>query len=370
MRSGNRGAAMADRATLRKDVGQLLVVGLESLALTGSERAWLRLLQPAGVILFRRNIEAASQTVDLLRQATEAAGAPLLRCVDLEGGLVDRFRDLIAPMPSAASVAATGKAALYRKHGALIGRSTRRLGLNITFAPVIDLALPVSKDVMRTRVVSDNPAEVVRYARSFLAGLQGERVLGCLKHFPGLGGGTLDSHHATPVIERTAKELYEADLLPYRELAPAAPMVMVSHASYPQASRDPNPASISRYWITDMLRKRIGYRGLIISDDMEMGGILTQTSIEDASIAAIAAGTDLIEICKDPALVLAAYEALLTRAEKSSAFRRRVETAARKIRSHKQRLLDRRPLRAPSTAEIENLRRDILTFSATVEKSS
>ena len=116
-------------------------------------------------------------------------------------------------------------------------------------------------------------------------------------------------------------------------------MIMVAHAAYPRV-KDAVPASISPYWISTVLRKRIGFGGLVVSDDMEMGGILTQASIEDAAVKAILAGTDLIEICRNPALVLRAYEALLSEAERSAAFRQRVETAAQRVVEHKNRRLE------------------------------
>jgi beta-N-acetylhexosaminidase len=346
---------------LREQVGQLIIAGIEGAELSPLERAWLKLIRPGGVILFRRNIEQASQTTALLREATEIAGAPLFRCVDIEGGLVDRLRDLIAPMPSAAAVFATGKPANFVKHGRLIARETRVLGFNVTFAPVLDLALPVSKTVMRTRVVSAAPSDVIAYATVFLQGLNAEGVLGCGKHFPGLGGGTLDSHHAMPLIERSWKELWTQDLVPFRALAPKLPMMMVAHAAYPQI-KGRTPASISPFWIFTILKKRVGFEGLVISDDMEMGGVLTQVSIEEAAVKAVLAGTDIIEICRDPSLILRAYEALLSEAERSAAFRRRIESSFRRITESKDRLLDARMPRTTSPVQIEKLRADVKKF--------
>ncbi len=298
---------------LRQQVGQLIIAGVEGPELTALERAWLKLLQPGGVILFRRNIEQAPQVTTLLREVTEAAGAPLFRCVDLEGGLVDRLRDLIAPMPSPAAVFATGRRTHFTKHGRLIGQEAKALGFNAVFAPVLDLALPASASVMRTRVVSADPDEVVDYGLAFLEGLDAEGILGCGKHFPGLGGGALDSHHSMPLIERSWRELWDEDIAVFRTLAAKLPMIMVAHAAYPRV-KDATPASISPYWISTVLRKRIGFDGLVVSDDMEMGGILTQASMEEAAVKAVLAGTDVIEICRDPALVVRAYEALLTEA--------------------------------------------------------
>jgi beta-N-acetylhexosaminidase len=350
---------------LRQQVGQLMIAGIEGPELTALERAWLKVVRPGGVILFRRNIEQAPQVTALLRELTEIAGAPLSRCVDLEGGLVDRLRDLIAPMPSAAAVFATGKRANFVKHGRLIGQEAKTLGFNVTLAPVLDLALPVSAAIMRTRVVSAEPDDVAEYGLAFVEGLEVEGVLGCGKHFPGLGGGTLDSHESMPLIERTWQELWEQDLAVFRALAPKLPMMMVAHAAYPKV-QDETPASISHYWISAVLKKRVGFMGLVVSDDMEMGGILTQASIEEAAVKAVLAGTDVIEVCKDPALVLRAYEALLAEAERSVVFRRRVEMAAQRVIEHKDRYLDATMPRALSAAQVEKLRAKVKKFAEDV----
>lgn len=351
---------------LREQIGQLMIVGVEGAELSLLERAWLKLIRPAGVIFFRRNIEEASQVASLLRETTEIAGAPLFRCVDLEGGLVDRLRDLIAPMPSAAAVFATGKITHFTRHGRLIAREVKALGFNSTFAPVLDLALPASSAVMRTRAVSANPANVIAYAEAFLNGLSAENILGCGKHFPGLSGGTLDSHQATPLIERTWEQLWTEDLAPFRALAPRLPLIMVAHAAYPETS-DPNSASISRHWITTILKKRIGFRGLVISDDMEMGGILTQTSIEEAAVQAVLAGTDIIEICRDPSLILRTYEALLAVAEQSPAFRKCVACSSRRVTESKHRLLDAKMPRPPTPAQIVKLREAVKKFAGEIQ---
>jgi beta-N-acetylhexosaminidase len=312
-------------ATLRRQVGKLFIVGLGGPELTATERAWLKLVRPGGVILFRRNIEEAVQTAALLREVTEIIGGPIFRCVDLEGGLVDRLRNLIAPMPSAAAVFATGKASLYKQHGRLIAQEAKLLGFNTVFAPVLDLALPESSAVMRTRVVSANPDDVIAYASSFLDGFEAEGILGCGKHFPGLGGGSLDSHHATPVIKRSWETMWAEDMAPFRALTSRLPMIMVSHASYPRASKDSEPASISPFWVTSVLKNKLKYTGLVISDDMEMGGILTRYSIEEASVQALIAGTDILEICKDPSLIFRAYESVLAEAESSSVFHKKIQ---------------------------------------------
>ncbi len=359
---------------LREAVGSLLIVGLEGIELSEHEKAWLKLIQPAGVILFRRNIEEAGQVFSLLQTAATYCGGPALRCIDLEGGLVDRLRDLVARVPAAADVAATSSKKLYRMHGRLVGDEVAMLGFNTTFAPVLDLALPASAGVMRTRSSARSPEDVTVYGAQFLTGLKAAGVLGCGKHFPGLGGGTLDSHHAMPEIDRGWQQLWEEDLLPYRKLRRALPLVMISHAAYPRVKGGrgevSGPASVSKYWIREILQRKIGYRGLVLSDDMEMGGVLTKLSIEQASIAAVLAGTHLLEICKEPTLILRTYEALLSEAERSPAFRKQVERAATHVKKRKSALLKRSKAHAaPSVDAVDAMKQRVAAFSALVTKT-
>lgn len=358
------------KTLLRHSVGQLLIVGLSGPELTATERAWLRLLQPAGVILFRRNIESVEQTRHLLDQATALCVPNAFRFVDVEGGLVDRLRDVLAPMPSAQAVAQTGKERLVQQHGALIAREVRALGFNTTLAPVLDLGLPESAQVMRTRVASPSPEGVIRYAEAFLSGLEKEGVLSSGKHFPGLGGGTLDSHEATPSIERRFQALWEEDLLPYRKLHRSLPIVMISHAAYPQTKSKTAPASISSFWIQEVLRKQIGYRGLILSDDMEMGGILKHLTIEEASVEAIVSGSDLLEICHSQELIFRAYEALLSHAEQSSAFAKLIENRAKHVRSQQRKLLGNFKPAQSSERGLQKLRDEVQRFTEKVSKAA
>lgn len=336
---------------LRHQVGSLLIVGVESTSLSSMESAWLCSLQPSGILLFRRNIESAAQVHALWQQVAQVLPQPFFRCVDLEGGTVDRLRDLVGPTPPAADVAATKQPVLFREHGAFIGRMLHALGFNLDLAPVLDLALPAALPVMKTRVVSPDAAGVIAYAKAFLAGLAQYDVLGCGKHFPGLGGGNLDSHRVTPSITRTWQQIWEQDLEPYRALAASLPLITVSHAAYPKIEQPAQPASLSRFWIQDVLRGKLRYRGLVTSDDMEMGGVLQHRSPEDAAIDAIAAGTDLLEICQRADRILSTHEALLREAERSPAFARCVNSAAKRVAAAKQRLLGKSALHRSLSAK-------------------
>jgi len=351
---------------LAEQAGQILIAGVSGTSLSAEERAWLARIRAGGIILFRRNVEQVPQVASLLREADRIGTTPLLRAIDLEGGLVDRLRDLIHPMPSAAAVFATGKRILCRQHGWLIAREARILGFNTVFAPVLDLALRESASVLRTRAVSMEPGRVIEYARYFLTGLQMEDILGCGKHFPGLGGGTLDSHHSMPVIHRQTRLMWRSDLAPWLALAPRLPFAMVAHASYPWPGRDPAPATVSRFWVTNVLRRQIRFKGVIVSDDMEMGGILSQMSIEEATVQALLAGIQMIEICRDPALIQRAYEAIVKEAERSRAFREVVASAWRKIYRSKKRWLQPTRRQNLSPGRLDRLCEDVKKFAAQV----
>jgi beta-N-acetylhexosaminidase len=359
--------------TLRRAAGSLLVVGLEGTELTGLERAWLNLVRPAGIILFRRNIADPRQTRVLLADAAACCAAHSLRCVDVEGGPVDRLRDALAPMPSAQAVARaaqhTGKSALICQQGELIAQGVKAFGFNTTLAPVLDLALSESAAVMGARAAAPTVAGVVDYARNFLAGLAAQNVTGCGKHFPGLGGGTLDSHHETPVIRRTIRTMWTEDLATYRELRHELPIIMVNHAAYPDTPGKNKPASASPYWITTVLRKRLQYRGIIFSDDMEMGGILKFMPMEEAAVAAIAAGMDLIEICHSPELILRAYEALIAEGERSKAFNKLLLHRASQTARRRAKLFASEAPRALTVRQLDLLRDRIRRFAQKVSEA-
>lgn len=345
------------------NLGQLLIVGFDGTKITPLLSSLLTRLQPAGVILFARNIKSPEQTWQLLHDCQKCVSRPLFTCVDLEGGRVDRFRDVLGPTPSAADVFATRDRKLFRKHGQVIGENCRALGFNVDFAPTLDLAFEASRGVMNSRVVSKNPRETVAYAREFLAGLRSAGVLGCGKHFPGLGEGTLDSHHNLPIIKKQLKKMWSEDLLPYRALRAQMPLVMISHAAYPLVTRDRTPASLSRLWITDILRKRIGYCNLIVSDDLEMGGVLSAAPVGKAAVEFIRAGGDLCLVCHREDYITKAYDEFVKTSDRDPKFAKRVADSVRRVLMFKRKsakLLRRTKDPAPTT--LEKLSRKLWEF--------
>ncbi|MGA3315805.1 MAG: beta-N-acetylhexosaminidase [Candidatus Korobacteraceae bacterium] len=357
---------------LRQQVGQLLIMGCGGTAMSARLRSMLGTLHPGGVILFQRNIEDVAQTHALLRDVQKAVSTPLFLCVDMEGGTVDRLRDVIAPAPAVAEVTAAGSKKLFRKHGRIIGEEARALGFNTDFAPALDLQLEPSKSVLGSRTVSADPKETIQYAREFLRGLSDCKILGCGKHFPGLGEANLDSHNELPVIDKPWKRLWNEDLLPYRELRRDLPFVMVAHAAYPQVTGDRTPASLSKKWMSEVLRKKIGYRGLIITDDLDMGGVLAAASIEEAAVETLRAGADMFLICQKEESVWRAFEAVYKQAENDKKFAKLIAEKSGKVLAAKKkpRALRSRMAAAPTRKTVDKLRRNIWEFSEEVRAST
>lgn len=349
-----------------------MIMGFDGTGVSARLRLMLATFHPAGVILFKRNIEEAAQVHSLLRASQTLSATPMFLCVDLEGGTVDRLRDVIAPAPSVSDVAATGAKKLFHKHGRLLGEEARALGFNTDFAPSLDLAFDTSQYVLRSRTVSADPNQTTRFARETLRGLREANVLGCGKHFPGLGEASLDSHNELPLINKPWTQLWKDDLLPYRDLRQELPFVMVAHAAYPAVTGERIPASLSKKWMTDILRTRIAYRGLIVCDDLDMGGVLRSASIEDATVETLRAGADMFLVCQKEESVWRAFEAVYTRAEEDKNFARLVAAKAARVLMFKKksRELKARTPPSPSPDNVERLRRRMREFSEEVRVHS
>ncbi|MDT5155665.1 MAG: beta-N-acetylhexosaminidase [Acidobacteriota bacterium] len=344
----------SESESLERKAGRLLFVGLPVPRLDRHWREFLREVRPGGVILFGRNIESAEQVALLSAQVRDAAGQEVLFGVDQEGGLVDRFRDICEPMPSAKSVRNAGRADLSEKFGALTARALRLMGFNINFAPVLDLSGDNDENGLRARTFGNNPETVSLLGGAYLEGLQRGQVIGCGKHFPGLGGSKVDSHRRLPIVEHTWKEIFQRDLVPFMDLMFHRPgerlrSVMVSHAAFPDISEflqdlfrqegDPPtlqglhefPATISGNVTTRLLRRILKFDGLVITDDMEMGAVVQTLTVPEASLRAVEAGSDMVLICESEENVVAARDELVKAMREKHLSMRAVNAAARRM---------------------------------------
>ncbi|MBV9957831.1 MAG: glycoside hydrolase family 3 protein [Acidobacteria bacterium] len=320
--------------SVEQKAGRLLFIGLPGTRLDGHTRALLAEVRPGGVVLFGRNIESPSQVARLTAQIRDAVGQPVLIGVDQEGGLVDRFRAICEPMPSAKAVRGAGHSALAEKFGACTARVLRLLGFNINFAPVLDLSGDNQENGLRGRTFGAHPAHVSRLGGAYLDGLQRGGIIGCGKHFPGLGGSSVDSHRRLPVVKHSWDEIFERDLVPFMDLLFHRPgerlrTVMVSHAAFPEVSEFLQewfrrtadlptleemhrlPATISGNVVMRLLRRALKFDGLVITDDMEMGAVVETLTVAEASLRAIQAGSDMILICEKEANFVAARDAIV-----------------------------------------------------------
>ena len=346
-------------------------MGFDGAEPTPGLRQMLVMLRPGGVILFGRNILDARQTWELLRACRDTVEMPMFLCVDMEGGTVDRLKNAIAPAPSAEAVAATKDRKLFHVHGRVIGEEIRALGFNTDFAPVLDLSFAASRSVLTSRTVSDDPPRAVIYAREFLKGLREARVLGCGKHFPGLGEANLDTHQMLPLIGKPWKRLWAEDLYPYRALRRKMALVMVAHAAYPAVTRSGVPASLSKKWMTEILRRKIGYRGLVISDDLEMGGVQASATIDEAAVETLRAGADMFLVCHNEAYVWRTYEAVVREAEHDPKFARQVAAAARRVTAFKRKSKELKiSAPCPSAQTVRKLRERMQKFADQVQKAA
>jgi len=325
--------------------GATLLVGLPGPDLDPETERRLALLAPAGVVLFRRNLVAPEQTLALLDRVRALLGPTAIGAVDQEGGRVSRLMPWIGPTPTACALGRAGPDVAAR-FGAATGALLRAAGFDLDFAPVVDLCAPEAANGIGDRSYSADPVVTAAAAGAFLDGLQATGIAGCLKHFPGLGSTRLDSHLTLPTAEHDLARLDSRDLVPFRELAPRAACVMVGHATYPALDPSGDPASLSRPIIQGWLRERVGFQGLVVSDDLEMGAVAPLDGDGAAAVRAVAAGCDMILYCADLAAAERAAGALAARAARDPAFARRLEQAAERVRRFSRRLRSR-PAVAP-----------------------
>ena len=330
---------------LEQQIGQLLFIGLPGTQLDAETRSLVETVSPGGVIVFGRNVAAAEQLRELLDSVREITpGSPLFG-IDQEGGLVDRLRKIFTPMPAARVIRQHGDLAAARAHGRITGEVLRLLGFNMNFAPVMSI-MTEDRDLLSnglySRSFGRSPGEVLGYTMVYLRGLQGTGLLGCAKHFPGIGAGEVDTHEEMAVIRLTHDDLIAQDLAPYIELFQRednmVKAVMVSHGGFPNIDIHKGtaggrlvPASINPAIVTGLLRDEMGYEGLVVTDDLEMGAIAKHSEIEEAALRAVLAGEDMLLICARPDIIRRAYDALLKAAREGELSRERIEASLQRI---------------------------------------
>ena len=341
--------------TLAEKVGQLFFIGIGGPQLDDATKQLLDDVSPGGICLFARNIRDARQTRELLDGVREYLTVTPFLSIDQEGGLVDRLRRILTPMPAASKVRTADDAA---KLGSNIGEALQLLGFNMDFAPVVDVvddARSQHQNGLFSRTFGHSTNDVAIFARAFLDQLQSRGILGCLKHFPGLGASQVDSHEELPVVDIIESEMIDIDLSPYRHLLSETdvPAVMVAHAAFPKSKLQETgqngkllPASLSHNFVTNLLRGELGFNGLVITDDLEMGAIIKNYGIGEACKMAVIAGADMLAICADSAAIREGYQAVVDAVRSSEIATDRLDGSLARIAAAKAVLSDPSPFDA------------------------
>ena len=302
---------------LQHRAGQLLFIGLPGTTVDQQARELIETIQPGGVLLTERNIESAAQVVEMIASVRDLLKVPPFISVDQEGGRVDRLKSIFSAMPSPDLLRASNDASAAARLGEITAEALRTLGFNLNFAPVLDIGGDDSaQNSLRGRYLGGSVAEVVRLGGSYLEGLQRGGVIGVGKHFPGLGVSTVDSHSLLPEVDDPRDRLLRQGIMPYTELFSKINArlnaVMIAHAHYSAFDGpSPLPATLSRNVVTGLLREELGFKGLSITDDMEMGAITSTRDSAEAAVLAVEAGVDMVLVSSTSERITAAWESLI-----------------------------------------------------------
>ena len=279
-------------------IGQLLLTGVPGLELDGETARVFRKIQPGGFILFGRNIKTPAQLRKLIDDRRDLSAVEPIVTIDQEGGRVSRLKLIGNEPPNAQQFRDKDDIALIKRHGEVTASLLRIFGFNLDLCPVLDISFDDDADnSLRGRCYGRNVAQVNRNAEAFNAALRGGGVLSCGKHFPGYSAAKIDAHHELPVIERSRAELDANELAVFKYFAGKVDSMMIAHGFYPSLDTARTPSSLSRKVVTGLLRGELGFEGLVMTDDLDMGAILNHYGLEETLRLAIEAGNDLAMIC-------------------------------------------------------------------------
>lgn len=328
--------------SLEQKVGQIFIFGVRGKEFNKEMHSKLTDLNAGSIIIFKRNMTRLKQihklNSDLQKAAIKNSGVPLFIMVDQEGGVVSRLKTRPTP-PSALSMGETNDLSLIHEVGKSTGEALKSLGFNLNLAPVVDLSNPYKRNFAGNRSFGENPDDVYIKANSFAEGLLTQGVLPTFKHFPGHGGVVTDSHYATPIKHDDFDTLMRGHAKPFYELARSEmdSAIMTAHISFPKIEPSGVPATYSKKLLTDLLKKRFGYKGLIMTDDLEMSGAYSNLKIGERAVAAFNAGADMIMVAWTHQEQKRAFRYMVSAVKSGKVSASRLDESVYKILSLKQR---------------------------------
>jgi beta-N-acetylhexosaminidase len=328
-------------SAIRRDIGQLLIGSLAGPTITPEVRSLAREFSLGGVVLFSRNIEAPEQVAELsIDLQALASDSPLWVSVDQEGGRVARLRKPFTEWPPMAVLGRSGSVDLASRFAAALAAELRAVGITLDYAPVLDIHTNPKNPVIGDRALADDADLVARLGEAIVRGLQDNGVAACGKHFPGHGDTSVDSHLALPLVEHPPDRIRRVECVPFRAAIRAdVAFIMTAHVLVPALDEE-RPATLSPRIVQAVLRDELGYRGVILSDDLEMKAIAQSYEVPEAAVQAVMAGCDGLLVCSGDADVQAAtLEALVHAVEDGRIAYKRIEDALTRLRRAKERFL-------------------------------
>jgi beta-N-acetylhexosaminidase len=317
----------------------MLMAGFHGLTAPDYFLDWLREGRIGSVILFARNVESPSQLAALTTQLHEAAKHPLLIAIDQEGGTVARLRDVFTESPGAMALASIGEnaEAVTEEVSGVLAREMQALGINWTFAPVVDVSYNADNPTVGTRSFGSDHERVASLAAAAVRGFQSNGVAACAKHFPGLGATAVDTHLALPSLDTDLSQLLNIDLLPYREaIAAGLASVMTTHTIFTTLDEE-HPATLSEKIIVPLLRQELSFEGVVTTDCMEMKAIDDHYHVSGSVVRAAQAGVDIIIFSHTAEKQSTAYDHLLVAVKRGDVTEAQVDAANARIATLKAR---------------------------------
>ncbi|MGE7603101.1 beta-N-acetylhexosaminidase [Peribacillus sp. NPDC097675] len=328
---------MIENMTLEEKVGQLMIIGFAGTEKSSDVQEFIEEKHIGGIIYFERNMSSPKQVAELsnsLQQSAEGGrfALPLMVAVDQEGGDIIRMREHVSPIPSQQKLGEKASAEEVYQVAKLNGRELESMGINLNFAPVLDLS---KKD---SRSFGTDPKKVHQYGEKVIQGLNDASVTGALKHFPGNGRSEVDPHVETSSVEANQLDLENSDIYPFKKIISEMDndkfFMMVTHIKYPAYDKE-KPASLSKVIIEDLLRKKLGYKGIVITDDMEMGAVKNYFSFEDMGKEAILAGVDIVLVCHEHPHQLEVYNGIIDAVKNGEIPMERIDESTKRVLTYK-----------------------------------
>lgn len=359
--------------TAKQKVGQRLIAGFDGTQLSDEIIALVREYKVGNIILFRHNIESAQQLkalCDEIQKLVQAeTGIPAFITIDQEGGMVTRLSQDASNIPGAMAIASTGNPENAYRAGYITGQELRAMGVNFNLAPNMDINSHADNPVIGVRSYGDTPETVCRYGLEMIRGLADAGVASSAKHFPGHGDTNVDSHLSLPKVDKPLQELEQNELRPFAEAIKAGiPSIMTTHILFPQLEPKKIPATMSRKIVTELLRQRMGFQGLVISDCMEMSAIKQYYGTVNGIVSAMKAGVDMVFVSHTPSVAVEAVKAVLQELENGSMDTAEMDASIQRILACKEKYIHTEllPLEIVGCAEHKHAVQEIMDKTLTL----